>query len=447
MARYKALVPVWDSQRLMWRLTIPATVSITGKQAKRWFDSRKKALAEVDRLKQHQKQVGSSAKLLDAGRIIEASDAWSELDKAFHQRNQTAPPGALRRIVQQEIKLMHQQDKSITVEQLFSSYDLKLQRTHKSDNYRKQFVWLKGYLDLVHQKKVSDLRLSDITVAFAHLPPGNFNSNLRLLRALLSYAVQKGWTQSNLATQIEFIHQPKQDIQPPLPNEVVRRMLDEAAANDLALLPAWAISFFTGCRSAEVSRLEWKDVHIEEKEILLKASISKTKRKRILPILPCLEQWLQFYFAQAGGKPPDDQKILNLTPKQVRDARNRNWQAATNGELGPWQQNCKRITFATNYANAHRDGLSTLALILGHTSLQTSFDNYGAVSAASAEKLSEFLQIWFESRICSQADCYNDTISLLEICESPAALLTHQIVSGFQPLIGSGQAGSDCWCR
>ena len=89
----------------MWRLSIPATVSVTGKQAKRWFDSRKQALAEVDRLKKHQQQVGSSAKLLDAGRIIEAADAWNLLDKAFQA--QPAPPGTLRRIVQQEIKVMH----------------------------------------------------------------------------------------------------------------------------------------------------------------------------------------------------------------------------------------------------------------------------------------------------------------------------------------------------
>ena len=100
-----------------------------------------------------------------------------------------------------------------------------------------------------------------------------------LLRALLNYAVLKGWTQSNIANQIEFIHQPKQDIQPPLPNEVVQRMLDEAAANDLGILPAWAISFFTGCREAEAAKLLWGDVHIEEKEILLRATISKTKRK------------------------------------------------------------------------------------------------------------------------------------------------------------------------
>jgi integrase len=371
---------------LMWRLSVPASVSITGKQVRRWFDSKTKALAEVDRLKKHQKQVGSSAKLLDAGRIIEASDCWNELDKAFQSfQSQSTPPGTLRRIVQQEIKVMQERAKSITLAELFEDYDLKLRRTHKSDNYRRQFVWLKGYLDLVHHKKISDLTETDITVAFAHLPDGNRNSNLRLLRALLNYAVQKGWAQSNPASQIEFIHRPKQDIQPPLPNEVVQRMLDDAAKNDLSLLPSMAVAFFTGCREAEVARLVWGDVRIEEKEILLRATISKTKRKRILPMIPCLEQWLNLYFAKMGGKPADNERILNLTPKQLRDARNRNWQAATQGTFGPWQQNAKRITFATNHANAFRD-LSTLALILGHTTLQTSFDNYiGATSAASAK--------------------------------------------------------------
>ena len=264
----------------MWRLSVPASVSLTGKQVRRWFGSRKAALAEVDRLKKNQQQVGSSAKLLDAGRIIEAADAWNLLDKAF--QSDPAPPGSLRRIVQQEIKVMQQRAKSISLAELFEDYDLKLRRTHKSDNYRRQFVWLKGYLDLVHQKKVSDLTETDITVAFAHLPDGNRNSNLRLLRALLNYAVAKGWTQSNPAAQIEFIHRPKQDIQPPLPNEVVQRMLDHAAENDLSLLPSMAVAFFTGVREAEAAKLIWGDVRIEEKEILLRATISKTKRKQEL---------------------------------------------------------------------------------------------------------------------------------------------------------------------
>ena len=366
----------------MWRLSIPASVSITGKQVRRWFDSRKQALAEVDRLKKHQEQVGSSAKLLDAGRIIEAADCWTALDKAF--QSQPAPPGSLKRIVLLEIKVMEQRAKSITLAELFEDYDLKLQRTHKSDNYRRGFVWLKGYFDLVIDKRVSDLTETDITIAFAHLPDGNRNFNLRLLRALLNYALQKGWAPSNIASQIEFIHRPKQDIQPPLPNEVVKRMLDDAAENDLGILPAWSICIFAGAREAEAAKLLWGDVRVEEKEILLRATISKTKRKRLLPVMPCLEAWLNFYFEKAGGKPADSERILTLTPKQLRDARNRNWQAATKGALGPWQQNAKRITFATNHANAFRD-LSTLALILGHTTLQTSFDHYiGATSAASA---------------------------------------------------------------
>jgi hypothetical protein len=216
----------------MWRLSIPASVSITGKQVRRWFDSKTKALTEVKRLTEHQKQVGSSAKLLDAARIIEASDCWDELDKAFQSlQSQPTPPGTLKRIVQQEIKLMQQRAKSISLDQLFSSYNEKLLRMHRTDNYREQYRWLKGYFDWTIDKRVSDLTVSDINVAFSHLPAGNRNSNTRLLRALLSWAVKNEWAKSNVASQIEFIHQPKQDIQPPLPNDVNTRLLMQCTQN------------------------------------------------------------------------------------------------------------------------------------------------------------------------------------------------------------------------
>jgi hypothetical protein len=53
----------------------------------------------------------------------------------------------MRQIIQKEIKLIRRRQASITLEKLFESYDLKLQRMHRSDNCRKQYRWLKGYFD------------------------------------------------------------------------------------------------------------------------------------------------------------------------------------------------------------------------------------------------------------------------------------------------------------
>ena len=78
---------------------------------------------------------------------------------------------------------MRQRAKSITLEELFESYDEKLQRMHGTDNYRKGFRWLKGYLHFVIDKRVSDLTVGDAEIALAHRPAGNRNFNLRLLRA------------------------------------------------------------------------------------------------------------------------------------------------------------------------------------------------------------------------------------------------------------------------
>ncbi len=169
---------------MKWRLSIPATVSITGRQERRWFDSRKEAQAEVDRLKLHQKQVGSSAKLLDASRLLEAADAW-----------------------------------------------------------------LKSYLDLVHQKKVSDLTVSDITVAFAHLPDGNRNSNVH--RPLVKWEAAPGEkTKDQIFEEIlrfigrheEISHQQVQQVLwPPIPSQEEPREL-KPVARKVSLQPPCPLS-------------------------------------------------------------------------------------------------------------------------------------------------------------------------------------------------------------
>jgi hypothetical protein len=58
-------------------LSIPASVSITGKQVRRWFESKTKALAEVDRLKKHQQPNSSMPE--ESSRHRTAGLNWTRL--------------------------------------------------------------------------------------------------------------------------------------------------------------------------------------------------------------------------------------------------------------------------------------------------------------------------------------------------------------------------------
>ena len=49
---------------------------------------------------------------------------------------------------------------------------------------------------------------------------------------------------------------------------------------------------FAGLRSAEIERLEWKDIDLKQRHIVVGASAAKTASRRIVPIAENLAAWL-----------------------------------------------------------------------------------------------------------------------------------------------------------
>lgn len=71
--------------------------------------------------------------------------------------------------------------------------------------------------------------------------------------------------------------------------EEMRKLL--ALANE-ELLPALVIGAFAGVRTAEISRLRWEDIRLDEKVIMLDSDKTKTKRRRMPLISDNLAAWL-----------------------------------------------------------------------------------------------------------------------------------------------------------
>ena len=68
-----------------------------------------------------------------------------------------------------------------------------------------------------------------------------------------------------------------------------------------------AISAFTGIRNAEMQRLTWDKIKLEDREIILDSEITKTASRRIVKIPENLAKWLEPYVWELGTK----KKILN----------------------------------------------------------------------------------------------------------------------------------------
>jgi integrase len=63
-----------------------------------------------------------------------------------------------------------------------------------------------------------------------------------------------------------------------------------------------AIGAFAGLRSAEIERLEWKDIDFASRHIVVSASNAKTASRRIVPLCDNLAAWLAPYSGREQGR-------------------------------------------------------------------------------------------------------------------------------------------------
>jgi len=66
------------------------------------------------------------------------------------------------------------------------------------------------------------------------------------------------------------------------------------------LLPALVLGGFGKLRTAEIMRLQWEDIRLQDSQVLLEAGQAKTKRRRIAPLPACAVAWLRLCTGRAG---------------------------------------------------------------------------------------------------------------------------------------------------
>jgi integrase len=126
-----------------------------------------------------------------------------------------------------------------------------------------------------------------------------------------------------------------------------------AESNDPDLLALHAIGCFAGLRVAEIGKLDWRDVDLQHGLITVGASISKTRSRRLVPILDNLKAWLQLIAKPAGP--------VLVEP----DTRYRHEAVRRRAGIVEWPQNCLRHSFVS-YRLAATQNAPQTALESGH---------------------------------------------------------------------------------
>ena len=119
--------------------------------------------------------------------------------------------------------------------------------------------------------------------------------------------------------------------------EEMRRLI---AAADERILPLIVIGGFAGLRHAEITRLDWQDIDLDEGFIEVKASNAKTETRRFVPLKPNLKAFLLPLAKQSG-------KVITLvnTTKQLLKAAVDTGDAAKEIESLAWKHNALRHTY------------------------------------------------------------------------------------------------------
>lgn len=98
------------------------------------------------------------------------------------------------------------------------------------------------------------------------------------------------------------------------------------------MVPFLVLGGFAGIRHAEVQRLDWRDIDLEDGVIELRAAKAKTASRRTVPVLPNLREWLQEHREESGLVVAHRNVAfeLHMIVKRANQARRAAW-AKANG--------------------------------------------------------------------------------------------------------------------
>jgi integrase len=220
--------------------------------------------------------------------------------------------------------------------QAAAEFSVSLKRKGVSDIYvRNATASLKRFTDAV-SGNIADVTVADINRfldGLKKLGPVSKNGIRRNIVTMFGFAKKQGYLHPDRKTAAELtdsFKEPETKIQIFTPEEMASLLLTAHAR----ILPLIAIGGFAGIRSAEVARLEWKDIKWDRGHIELAGSKAKTAARRLVPLSDNLKAWLAPWRNETGP-------ILTIT-----DASGALGDTAVKAKIpGGWRQNALRHSY------------------------------------------------------------------------------------------------------
>jgi integrase len=363
MPRRSKLVPTEVKSRktrglAAWCVNVPAELSDTGFRRQLFFDTKKLADAEYERLKGRQDNFGLSLTSLSPARLAQAAKAFEML----------AEQGLdLIDVVRDQLASHKQRSSSIKLSAAFDKFEAS--KEGKSEKYRQEIRHARASFQNLSDTLVCDVRPEDLEAVLDRLPPSSRNAKMRRLRSVFNLCIRRGWALTSPISKLDFSEVKSREVEI-FPVKTVQKLLNHALKNDLEFLPYRVFTFFCGIRpEGELERLEWSDVRIAEKTVVLRAEITKTKRKRFVDLSKNAIEWLDEYQARGGRMTG----LVAPWTHQVRRTKHRT--SYTDCGIKKWIQQGARHSYCSYWLAKNKDA-NKLVLQSGHTDADTMWRRY-----------------------------------------------------------------------
>lgn len=196
---------------------------------------------------------------------------------------------ALRRNPKEEEK---PKQSELTYERLFEAHYIPHKSLHKrsiEDDIRIYRLKIKPTLGhkLLHQ--INRFEIQALLNSFRDsLKPASCNHILKVIRHSLNLAVEWEFLESNPATKIPLFDEADSKVEHYLNDAELERLLTVLHTDENRTVCQIALFLLsTGCRLNEVLSAQWSDIDLEKKIFLVRASNSKSKRLRPVPLNEC----------------------------------------------------------------------------------------------------------------------------------------------------------------
>jgi len=272
------------------------------------FSDESAALTEAASMARKQSEFGTMAQQITTAQAADYVNAVHELKpfnvtlpQAVSTITRALEPGESLNVIAKAVEFWRQRHRKVTNKRVAEVVTelLKIKKSRgASARYLNDLDCRLGTFAKSFQTDVASVTTAEVQAWLdgLNLSAQSVTNFRRVVCLLFSFAIARGYAVDNPVAGVEKVKVNGGEIEIYTPAEIQRLL----AAASPEFMPCIALGAFAGVRSAEIERLEWSDIHLAEKLIVISADNAKTASRRIVPVSDNLARWLAPYSEMTG---------------------------------------------------------------------------------------------------------------------------------------------------